>query len=457
MIRPGAFQNDGGVGQGEQADAHAQQTLRPQQQTQGGVQLQEGRRREPQAAQSHAHGADIAGIPGIAEARCQRRGQGLHHGLQRQKETGFLHAHAAPHLQIEAEKKQHAEKGTVIDKGCQRGQGEDPVADQQADVQQGIAAFQLQQAEYGQQKREGCQQAPGQNRAFRQFRRAEGQGGHGAAVDDAAPPVKGLAFGRAPFQLDAVLHEQKRPGGGQGIAPEQPAPAQPARDESGHRRAAGNTGIDRRAAEAQIAGALARRRGRGQQGQTAGVEHGPAHALHKTQNQKKRRGIHKAAQSSGQGKDAHAPEEDAAAAADVAQAARSQLEHRQPQGIEGPHQAELAGTGPQALAQGRQHGVDPGHHERHEEQRRADGQQQTAMIFFNGHAAAYISGGGGGSTHATCPLPRQSAGRGHPCSGYRGGCPARRTPATGRSGARRNPGPRRARPRPRPCGGPPPG
>lgn len=58
---------------------------------------------------------------------------------------------------------------------------------------------------------------------------------------------------------------------------------------------------------------------------------------------------------------------------------------------------------------------------------------------------------------ATCPLPRRSAGRDHPCSGYTGGCPARRTPATDRSGARRNPGPRRARPRPRPCGGLPPG
>ena len=42
-------------------------------------------------------------------------------------------------------------------------------------------------------------------------------------------------------------------------------------------------------------------------------------------------------------------------------------------------------TGPQAFPQGRQDGVDPGHHERHEKLRRADGQQQPAMFFCDAH------------------------------------------------------------------------
>ena len=245
--------------------------------------------------------------------------------------------------------------------------------------------------EQGQQKDDARQQAPGQGRGVGQLGRAEGQGGHGRGIDAAAFPIKGLVFGGAPVQAHGAAHKQEHAHTGQGIAPEQPAPAQIAGHKSGQGRAAGNAGVNGRTAVAQVGGAFAFGRGRGQQGQAAGVEHGPAHALHKTQGQESGHRVHKAEQSAGGGKNAHAPEENAAVAPDIAQAAARQLKYGKPHGVKGPHEAQFARAGVQTEAQRRQYGVNPCHHKGHTKKGSAYGQEQTAMAFLNGtgHGATY--------------------------------------------------------------------
>lgn len=214
---------------------------------------------------------------------------------------------------------------------------------------------------------------------------AEGQCRHGPAVEQAARHVEGFLAGGAPFQGHPEDHDAHGGQGGQARAPEQPAPAQPAGHKAAHRRPAGDARVDGHIAEAQIAGPHLLGRGGRQQGQAGRAQHGGPHALEQAQADEKV-DIRDEAQHKGQHTEqAQAEKEDPAPPVDVAQGAAGQLEHHQPQRVDGPQQAELARTGAQAFPQGRQDGVDPGHHERHEELRRADSQQQPAMFFCDTH------------------------------------------------------------------------
>ena len=138
-------------------------------------------------------------------------------------------------------------------------------------------------------------------------------------------------------------------------------------------------------AEAKIAGPHLLGRGGRQQGQAGRTQHGGPHALEQAQADEDVDMRDETQHQSQHTEQAQAKKEDPAPSVDIPQGASGQLEHDQPQRIDGPQQTEFTGTGPQAFPQGRQDGVDPGHHERHEKLRRADGQQQPAMFFCDAH------------------------------------------------------------------------
>ena len=215
--------------------------------------------------------------------------------------------------------------------------------------------------------------------------RAKGQGRHGPAIEQTARHVEGLLVGGAPLQGDPEDHDAHGGQRGQARAPEQPAPAQPAGHQTAHRRPAGDARINGHAAEAKIAGPHLLGRGGRQQGQAGRTQHGGPHALEQAQADEDVDMRDETQHQSQHTEQAQAKKEDPAPSVDIPQGASGQLEHDQPQRIDGPQQTELTGTGPQAFPQGRQDGVDPGHHERHEKLRRADGQQQPAMFFCDAH------------------------------------------------------------------------
>ena len=119
MLRPRAFQNDGGIGKGKQADARAQQALGRHQHSRRGFRPQKSAYQKPTATQAHTPGTDAPGVKSAAEPRGHRRCQSLHHRLQGQKKACLPHVHALAQLQVQAEKKDDPKKRAVIDKGNQ--------------------------------------------------------------------------------------------------------------------------------------------------------------------------------------------------------------------------------------------------------------------------------------------------------------------------------------------------
>lgn len=110
MIAPGAFKDNGGIGQCEKAYAHAKQALSGQQYAYGRIHGKKGRNQQAKAAQPHAHCAHMAGVKLYAQPGGQRGGHGLHQRLQGQKHARLLDGHATPKLQIQAEEKRARRK-----------------------------------------------------------------------------------------------------------------------------------------------------------------------------------------------------------------------------------------------------------------------------------------------------------------------------------------------------------
>ena len=170
---PGRFEDDGGVGQGKDAGPGTNEALGPHDDPERGIHVEESGTQQAQPAEHRPGGADEALVITVAKTGGQRTGQGLHGGLQGQHQTGLLHAEAPPHLQVEAEEKDHAEKGAVVDEGRHQRQAEDPVPAQQAHVHHGEGTAQLPPDETGQQheteQKEPAAQHELQILAFKRF------------------------------------------------------------------------------------------------------------------------------------------------------------------------------------------------------------------------------------------------------------------------------------------------
>ncbi len=387
------------VGRGEQPEAQAQKEKAAEDEGKRRGRAEEDEQGQAEAREAHPEGGQNERLDAVRKPAGERRAGGHDHRLGDEDEAGLLGRQALDVLKIEADEETDRGRGAVVDEGGQIGISEDPVAPEEAQVEDGRGDAALDEDEPG--ERGQAHAGEGQAGERGQAGEAGHQGDEAEAVDERTPPIEALAAGFRPLAFEPPeRHGEDREGQGY-RDPEDAPPSEGVGQEAAQDGPGRKPDIDGRRVDADGPAALAGREHGGQDGHARAEDHGPADPLDGTEGDEGRPRRRQGGEDRAEAEDGDARGEDPLAPVDIGQAAEGDEEHGRGQHVGRRDPAQGHGAHRELLGDERHADVEAGSHERGQERGRGrdeQGRPLDRLVPFR-HVPAIISRGGQISTY----------------------------------------------------------